>query len=341
VVTTIRTSWIHDINRADDDPDSPGDPANQPAQYRNVMLNLKRFLAGEQPLDSTGAWTVLNSSNGDGVSAVAGDNWADTGDIVFDLAGNNHSWAELRSPANIVPGGDGYMYIVIDCINTAADANPDQYDCWLSPIPFTLAVGTQTDRPTSSIQTKLAQDAWLPATFNPVTSHGWRNEVGEFYFFVSQDGTGLAGSFIMAIRPDNGSGTAYPLLVGRDGWDLGLPAGAVDTGDLNNPGTWEGWGNNGSTVLTAMAMQGIFVQASSWTNGQDAVSANLFDGPIDFLANGISPQGFYMGRVVDVRGASNGTTGGTSQAPQDSDPIVRKSIGCLWLPTPTGTPINL
>ncbi len=87
MVTPVRSTYIRDLNRDDQDPDTLLGPANQSEQYSNTVLNFKRFLTGAQPANLVGAWTVERSTDS-ATAPDATDQWVNSGDIVFGPVGN-------------------------------------------------------------------------------------------------------------------------------------------------------------------------------------------------------------------------------------------------------------
>lgn len=333
MVATTR-SWIYDLNRDDQNPDTTLGPANQGEQYSNSVLNFKRFLVGQQPVDLTGAWTVDRSC--DSVTAPdATDQWTDASKVVFGVDGSQPlSWIVLKAPSGLQGVNDVWLLIVAD--NTNADANPDKVDMYVSNAAYTG--GSTTARPTTTgTENTLVSNIWLKPTFAPHTTHGLRNETGEFWFVVSEDGTLLAEMGIGCVRPENGEATAYPAALYRSH----SIAGGLTLNALEAVANWEGWWTSGATSLVGLKVASVVREASVnlWTNGLSDISSAAPDGFIDLLNNQTNFC-LYVGRIVDIRACPSNVVGGSEQS-GDTDPIVRFCIGGLWVPLPTGTALIL
>ena len=129
-------------------------------QARRNWLRAHELVNGDNGVDvnnlpaAAGAWTVVNSSPGDG-TVGAGDNIVDLTDIVFDSPGSNHTWAEY-SQAGLIPGQTTHM--VFDL----ADTTPfNSATVVLMPAAPTVP-GTATNRPTHPDEIIVANSVWFP-----------------------------------------------------------------------------------------------------------------------------------------------------------------------------------
>ena len=140
--------------------------------FKDLMLDTVEADGGE--------WTIEGCS--DGVSVDATDRWgSDTSKVVWDTAGNNHSWIELSKTYR----GTTY-YVILDCANTDGETVTVVFS---HTAPSTG--GTITNRPTTAgasayTYTEKAIDHTGGQT---MYFHGGRNEDGGYW--VSSGRTGL------------------------------------------------------------------------------------------------------------------------------------------------------
>lgn len=325
MVALIRT-WDFSPNQDDSNPDTLAAPANQSEQYRNLVLRMKRYIVAR-------GWTVVSSSNG--VTASAADNWATVADIVFNTNGNAHSWIVLQSPAAFHAGSGNSTYLLIACENPSGDATPDILEIYKSTADWTG--GTNTNNPTTAgTNSNFVNNSFLPTAFNAQTLHMLGTTVGEFYIFVSEDGSGLVETLLAFPRPDNGEAVQWPGI----GFFDRSPSGLILTNIESNV-NWEGFNESGLVALSGLSWRSTVSQSTTanWTNGNSNISASAPDASVDIINNQVAQCGYY-GRIIDVRASAQGVTDGDNQQ-GDPDPFVRYKLGPLWVPFPAGTVLTL
>jgi len=328
-MVTNSLTWVYDHNYAVAGADLLG-------QYQNSLFRKKQFLTGAVGSSSSGPWTVPSSSNG--TTASAADNWATSADVNPNSAGNAHSWIQYQSPSGMMLGGNS-LYWLIDCVD-ASPGTPDAANFYVATQPFTG--GSTTARPTSTTEVVLPVSTFSTGGFVPRTAHGWRTTRGDWVYVILNNGGQVPTAAFICAKCDNGESSLlwpafcyFNLSTSNPGGALGATDSFLFSSNWRTfsvTGSPAGVSGNATTVS-------ITRSCSSWTAGVSNANTVIADAPIDGLINS-GATGGYVGRFVDIRSCPQNTVSGTSQAPQDPDPIVRKSVGGLWLPTPTGTVLS-
>lgn len=318
MVATLRV-WNHDLNYA-----IVG--ATLLAQYQDFIFRIKQWYLAA-------GWTITRScdsaaagSVGDGV-----DRWIASTNIVVAAAGTAHSWIIFQSPA-----GTSRIFALIDCAD-ATPATPDTISYVEAPTDFGVA-GTTLNRPTNAQENAITNVTILSSTsVVPRTFHGWRDDQGSLFITGITNGQGSPYMGLAVAKLQFGE----PALI--QPWFSSLrvsttnPGGAFSSalGGAFFGATWRAFATGGAPVTDGRVVSPAS-ETGLWVAGVSNANSRLADFAIDGMANSATLGG-YFGRFIDVRLAGALTPSGASQAPQDPDAIVRKAIGSLWLPTPTGT----
>lgn len=295
------------------------------AQYQDYLFRIKQwFLAA--------GWTITRSCDSANAGAAGDgiDRWVTSANIIAAASGVAHSWIIFQSP--VAPR----IFFLIDCVDASA-ATPDAAVSAQHSSDFTTG-GTTTARPTATGEMSIATHQILSSTsVVPRTFHGWRDDQGTIAITGITNGQGSPYDGILITRLANGESN-----IERPWW-------VSWTSSTTNPGgaflstsaglfsttvgrTWAVGGvSNNSPRLISCA-----TEATLWVSGASNANVNLADFPIDLMQNSATLGG-YSGRFIDIRATAQLTASGVSQAPQDPDAVVRKAVGNLWLPVPTGT----
>lgn len=319
MVTPLRT-WVYDVNHS-----VAG--ATQLLKYKDAVYRLKYFL-----VTGSGPWVVRSSSNG--TTAGLSDNWSSSSDINPDTSPSARSWIEFTSPAGMVSGGT--VHIVFDCDTSSA-----------SPVALKVTIatanpsaeGTTTARPTFTSSVTMTNTAFFQNNNNARNTHGLRTTVGDFVFFVAEDGADIAVSAVMGVRGDNQeTGNTWPFAL-----YYGLPAtpkGAFDVDALTDNTLWTGLGPSGALVSTAVIFESAAHAIDNWIGGvSSATPETSLQTLIDLIVDSTS-QGTYAGRVTDIRGALNSTPANSSISGETGTHRLI-SVGALWLPLLPSTTLVL
>lgn len=318
MVTTIRT-WNFDHNHA-----VAG--ANELAQAQDACFRMLELLRGNVGVDasgvaaSDGSWLVHSSSKGDGTVNLSGDDIAASTDIVFGTGAVNHSWIVFYRTFSTKT-----LYLCFD-FDLASGRDISLYMYPSAP----TTPGTATSRPLHTGGYLMPQDTiFTAAGFTPRTTHGWRNDAGEFIFCFAQNGGTAPTTTIACFVPANG--------------EAGLPwkpfcyfahsaTGSLSYNVYSTASNWGGfWIDDSSYGASAMGIGGLFTSAyGGWALGRSNVSGGVFDAPIDMLSNATG-KAAYLGRIVDIRAAPNLTPSNETQS-GDTELVRRIVVDDLWMP---------
>jgi hypothetical protein len=216
--------------------------------HKATTLSLKQFITGQTPVNSSGAWTVVSSSNS--VTQSLSDNWNSVSDLVWASDGVAHSWIVLKSPAGYVPAG-GFVYLLLSC--ATGDSN---LVIKMSGNGFTG--GSSTTDPTSTGASVWGGSQLWTATLPAGAKwHGTRNTFGDFVFLWSKNGSGLAASAFMVIsRVEYQAADVFPVTFSAAFLETGRGAfSGVDFSEFNTGNTRCIWTDGGATPNSSYIIQ--------------------------------------------------------------------------------------
>ncbi len=320
-----KAAWRHApnvlVSEVDDD-----------ALRAELMFQVKRRLTGNSAGDWTTVpaafWVVIASS--DSATADGTDRWIDSGDLVWDIEGNAHSWIHLRL-VDYFGAGDHLEWVInLSAVNTGAIGSYITRNDGGAQFTTGFTFGTTTSRPTATAEVEVRPDAgttaatagWMgldnavPITrrfsvFASSDAREWRVAMfgggacmafwamGELTGAPDQDDTGVAGwdfpVHFLILSLDNDGELLVPanlsIGAGDDHWPVG---------ELNTPATYT-----------------CFVGTKSITDDQwvtRANAANAFDGAhpfedVDLYIDTSQAKPGRMGFVKDLWwGIAVGTT---------------------------------
>lgn len=324
--------------------------ANQFVRNRQLMLALKEALTNTgslQPVNAEGSpialskpWVVVASS--DSATADASDNWADSDDVVFDSAGNAHSWIHLQQ-ADFFDTGD-HLHLLIDCIPSIA-ADPVARVSWTRGATGYNADGTTTNRPTHAESTEelITRDGTTTAgdAVNSDMMWGRDDEGGVvvvLHVRISDDGR--AGSWFVCRQggcvnwqgwqydEDGDSNRVNPINV----WALGLdnsdemPHWVNALNALAPFRTLDDVGFERTSSLSQPCFGGFETPMSSQNDSLERMLSSAY------ICNGGTSS--VLSVLTDMWwGSTSDTTGAISPA---EPPLTRVQVGELVIPWPSG-----
>lgn len=330
MTTTYTKTWISPsaINLA---PTASGSAA---LQYQDAVLLLKKALCGQNPVNSSGAWSVVASSNGS--VANTSDNWNSDSDIVFAAGGTAHSWIIL-SRAGWMPGGT--MYLKLDC-NSATQY---QLTFELSSGAYTTSYVTGT-APTATNVLTWSNQQWLRNNASADTNlriHVIRESAGGFMIYTSVSGVGRFQFEFYNIEierwysSDNWPhhASAYYDDTHAGGAALFQNFMSFASSSAGKAFKMDGTART-SYVYPALVYDTDFVQKAVPNTGNAFDSTTIPDMEIYSSWNpGLSPAGI-RGRWIDIRQAPSGTgiVQGEGEPKPPATPLTSAIFGDKWIP---------
>lgn len=356
---TLSRNWLAQaVNQV------PSDQSSVLSTCQSVMLSLKKFVDGQSPVQASGAWTVVSSSN----SVVAGnaDHWSTNADLVWNTPGNAHSWIVLQSPSGFMPGS-GAVQLLIDL----ADGSPYNVVTRVASSAFPFTGGSTTNRPTSTSDTAVGNSngttdtslQWIRNSNDPSAWHATRDSVGDFVFLFGKTGSGYPSTgFFMHALANSEVNDNFPVLFSQQYaddshaalWDLsGVPRTTQFTG--NNPyRSVTLWIDGGNFHPNRFGV--IFPEIITDRDGSDdelwlvclpgtmtsSISGKMYDWSIACACvNENGPRSAFRGQVVDVSWGAASSSGGSqfngipqpgSVASGSYDKVI---VGNCWVPFKT------
>lgn len=289
-----------------------------PADVTTVSLTMQSFLYYIKTKLVAAGWTVKASSNGTSYSASA-DLWTS-----YTAFGGTtvHWWTLLESPAGIITGGTGKIWLVLD----AETATPSFMATAIHNVLPTG--GSTTTTPTSTNQTGQSKIAFFNATAIPLRFNfvAWSN--GTFWFGSSAYGTAVLTSFL-AVYPISNIVSSYPYAVCAKqvfyasrwveavfdlayGWNVD---GTACTGKIRTRFLSGGAGAVGAGVNASGDLQGKHPYSDIYLHNDSAGSYQQI--------GMLGAEGYNFG-ITGATTLANGTV--------DANTVTKCLYGSLWLP---------
>jgi hypothetical protein len=290
------------------------------------LWSLKAMLKGELGGLTLGLWTCVGSS--DGVTAAMDnvDRWTSSYDlskIVQFSSGSPHSWIVLRSP--LMNGFNWYLMISATAASQAT----------IKMAKTAFAGGSTTADPTSSDSWQIHRTSPMSINSSDIVLHRANiclSATGDFIWFVSKSGSGVAGLTVCTIAP-TGVNMA-------DQFPIWTQADFVATGQ----------GGLQSAVLSSAANSGyptrnylgslwyeLFPVPNVGLSNQfpDSISGSQIDLPCWVLVNFNSTGWHARGRLPDcgyIPNSETGTPFPSGNSVIQSGNIVYISLGAMFIP---------
>ena len=180
----LAKSWQYDVNIT-----ISAQGSVQATSKRLLRTIVDTLISGSSPY----AWEVRGSS--DGVSTSASYLWTDDSKIVYNSAGNNHSWVHLRQSAF---GGSPGFEIIIDCTGPAVKGT-----CTIVMVNAGgFSGGTITNRP-SAVNEIVVDSSSLSTVDVNCAIHVLRSTDGECSRVVVWDSSSNISNLLIIDKPAN------------------------------------------------------------------------------------------------------------------------------------------
>ncbi|RLC76830.1 MAG: hypothetical protein DRJ03_27865 [Chloroflexi bacterium] len=279
---TKEKTWLYSVNQA------VGDGGNVTTANRDFIFKLKEALIGF----ASNPWTVWGSCDSSNVDNGGGtDYWVDRGDLIWNTAGNAHSWIVLKQ------GGLGAnVYLCIDLDRTTTGY---QFDLVLAlDAPFNTD-GTTTNRPTTS-GNAITRGALYHGGYN---SSGWTG-----FMHVWQSNDGACTRYVLTR-----SGAVYGFMfidVVKDPFTAWSPA--VVFGQLGDDGTsghitFQDWNDNARAYGRVGSNFTMYLTCEGWSSsvGCEFGVADEDTGewpimPIGLASETVGFRGAHKGSLYDM-----------------------------------------
>lgn len=291
--------------------------ASVTAQAQNVALALKNLILAA-------GGSVIGSSNSVAAGLDAVDRWAAASDLVWNSAGNAHSWIVLRDAHD--------LYWLIAC--STGTGSPHLVNVTFGTTSFTG--GSVTADPTAITagnMRSLANKQFLRSTLANSKFHTWRSDRGDWLFGVSADLSGRVMTMWGSLLCENNEvGDLYPQTAfaafadsGNGGFVRTNLASASHAAQWQNSGALAAGSNWGPQQYGGTDVMSQFTSLGSGVSGRyPGLPVLLFSQAIPAL----------RGTLVDIEFAPGGT--GVLQFTEDpASPATaeRLIIGDFWVPS--------